>query len=215
MAALIINQDEHSRAGISVVTDNGGNMFVAYTHNDRTANTTTVIVEKYAGTQLVTQREIVPDGGAKADSCAITIAGADLLVALTAHAGGGTAAYASSVQLESIRDFCVPYARGTVQQGGAVSGLPSSGGSGSGSGTGTGTGGTPVTDADVAKIVAAIKQEFGGNIRAGIQAKSRDGAVDALTSMGLASGSLQSRGLDQFLKDRVYEVLRDNGVIKQ
>lgn len=176
--AVIINEDEHSKVGVGIVTDNGDYTYIAYTYNDRAANATHLIVDKLHGTTVVEQREVHPLGGAKGDICALTIAGSDLLVAFTAHRGGGTPQYASSVQLERLVGFCVPYPQGHVQQGGAVTGdFSSSGESGSGTGTGTGTGGTPVTDADIQKIADAVAnavaQRFGngGDIRAAIASK--------------------------------------------
>jgi hypothetical protein len=60
-----------------------------------------------------------------------------------------------------------------------------------------------------ANLVQAISGDPNGSIRQGIE----DKAKDAVRELNMWSLSMQVRGIDQWERDRVYEVLRQNGLL--
>lgn len=61
------------------------------------------------------------------------------------------------------------------------------------------------------KVVDRIVASFGGSgVRQGIEDKVKD----SLRELNMHSASMQERGIDAWARDRFYEVLRDNGLLR-
>jgi hypothetical protein len=195
--------------------DNGANLFLGYVRNDGLTAQGRVLRKAPSGE--ITGRWEVNIGSIqgwqhKADGLAAVISGDDLLVTLTSHATNPTGARIMALWGAQLDNVAVPYPGGvrpTGTVGGNISGSQA-----------TGCDNCPtldqisgLLDVKLAAQMQTIRNEFGGNIRQGIQDKSRDGAALALTNFGLSSGSMQTRGVDQWARDRFYEVLRDQRLL--
>lgn len=184
------------------VIDGAGNRFDAYMLLKAAPNNQAyLVIEKTTRAGVLSQvAEITPALG-KGDTCGIAQSGADLHYIITAHDGDN----AAIVIQDALQGVCVPYAGNQpqlAQEGAYVpAGEPVSG----------------ITLDDLRRelaaqrdgLIAELEQMFGGNIRQGIEDKCRD----AIRELNMHSASMQERGVDQWARDRVFEVLRDNGLL--
>jgi hypothetical protein len=144
----------------------------------------------------------------KADGLAAVISGDDLLVSLTSHATNPTGPRIMALWGAEIDNVAVPYPNGVRPTG-------APGGNVGGGSTGTGCETCPtlaeisaLVDAKNATLLQNIRNEFGGNVRQGIEDKTRD----AITELGvLRAGSSEAERyaiLRRDTRDGAFEALK-------
>lgn len=194
----IISRLTHSPRGAGVkvhyrgkaqCSDGAANIYTAKIMDDGFASIIKVL--KTAPTGIETELEdVIPPEGKKAVGVALMVSGANLHIGYTADHGDF-----DTIDVEEVRtNYVIPYGPSGPELGMAGAFVPS------GAPEPTPE---PTPTITVEEIMSAMRAEFGGNIRQGLQDKARDG-VKAL------SASLQARGLDRWLMDRVFECLTTN-----
>lgn len=172
----------------SSVCDGGANVFDAFVSNDGGSAVVRLVKTSPTGGTVDLPPVYGPENS-KVDGVTLVQSGRDLHVRMTSHVGDQN----TMLSVEVLQGACVPYP-GNPQMGMAGAFVPS------GAPEPTPE---PTPTITVEEIMSAMRAEFGGNIRQGLQDKARDG-VKAL------SASLQARGLDRWLMDRVFECLTTN-----
>jgi hypothetical protein len=185
--------------------DGAGTVFIGLTqYTDQNHASGQVEIYKLDTAGVWTHIHTSPVIEGKGDDCLILQSGFDILVFGDVHVGDPKTEFE---QLDTVRGVCVPYALGRAPFG--------TEGAFEGSDTGGGT-------VDPEAIKAALREVLGIpaghniDIEADVQREInniRPKVAAALVASGIISGTIQTRGIDQEIRDRVFEVLRDNGLI--
>lgn len=173
--------------GISSVVDGAGNIFVgmAQTKGVGTAFIRNVLIIKIGtdGHKTIIDERDIPNG--HAEGVGIVQSGRDLHVFAGAHIGDPTARL-----YHYTLPVCVPYPEGQH----------------------TGMSGAYVPTEEPSVDITPILQKIDA-LSAAIPNMTKQAAKDAVNELHMHSQSMQNRGIDDFHRDRTFEVLRDNGML--
>ena len=162
-----------------------------------------VLVKKKSPTgQVLAEIEVLPANGMKLDTCGICQSGRHIRISLGNHMSGEQSPEPLSRDLYVWQNIAAPYAVGAAPFGAEGAYMPEEN-----------SGGGGITEAQIDQIVAetvnALHLAHGGSppsIRQGIE----DKAKDAIRELNMHSDSMQYRGIDQWLRDRVYQTFEEN-----
>lgn len=183
----------HYLANASVV-DGGAQVFDAYIENDGGSAFVRLCKTSPQGVTVDMPPVRGPENS-KVDGVALVQSGRDLHVRMTSHVGDLN----TMLSVEVLQGACIPYGASGPQLAKEGAFVP----------TGSTPPPTPTPTLTVEDIMAAMRAEFGGSsndIRQGLEDKNKD----AIKELNLWSGSLQERGLDRYIMDRVFQCLTTN-----
>lgn len=191
--------------------DNGANLFLGYVRNDGLTAQGRVLRKAPSG-QITGRWEVnigsIQGWQHKADGLAAVISGDNLLVTLTSHATNPTGPRIMALWGAQIDNVAVPYPNGVRPTG-------APGGNVGGGSTGGGCETCPtlaeisgLLDVKLAAQLQAIRNEFGGNIRQGIEDKTKS-AIEELGVLRVGSTADDRYAmLRHDTRDGAYEALR-------